>query len=87
MNNPDLLTKTVHEAKGRFAFQLKRFRTALNRFEGLDIFEEEGLSWYKFFNSEYIKLEKEYANMKTQYNLSDQAYDFNSQIFEELNPI
>ena len=87
MVNKHLSAKNIHGARGRFAFQLKRFQTSLNGFEGLDIFKTEGQLWFNLFYKECLKLNNEHGEVKTQYNLSGQSYDFNSKVFEELNPI
>ncbi|RAJ19755.1 hypothetical protein [Pedobacter cryoconitis] len=76
----------VHEAKGRIGFQLKRFENSLKSFEGLDLFQQEGLIWFRYFESHYVEFEREIGYLRTSYDLSYQSYDFNSKVFNELNP-
>ena len=77
----------IHEAKGRFAFQLNRFKQALTSFENLDIFEPEGLKWYEFFKEKYSELYTKYGFMRKDYDFSDQSYDFDPQVFLFKNPL
>lgn len=82
-----LSAKRIHEAKGRFAFQLNRFRISLQSFEKLDIYLDEGLFWLEFFSKEYLKLEKEFGHMAKEYDLKMPTYDFNAKVFENKNPV
>jgi hypothetical protein len=83
----NLSAKICHEAKGRFAFQLNRFKMSLESFEKLDIYQEEGLHWLDFFSKEFLKLNKEYGYMVNEYDLKMPTYDFHAKAFETKNPI
>src|SRR5690606_32594910 len=87
MASSTLSDEMSHEAKGRIAFQLKRFENSLKSFDGLDIFTEDGLVWYNFFVSEYTKYQQELGSLRAEFDMSQQSYDFNWQNFRKLNPI
>lgn len=87
MHSSILTDEMVHEAKGRIAFQLKRFENSLKSFDGLDIFREEGRVWYNFFVSEYDKFQTELGFIRSEFDMSQQSYDFNWDIFRKLNPV
>ncbi|UXE68934.1 MAG: hypothetical protein KA713_10280 [Chryseotalea sp. WA131a] len=82
-----LSEENIHEAKGRLAFQLRRFKNSLSDFNGLDVFESEGLLWFNFFSKVYMEIEKEYGQLVSKYDLSMPSYDFNSKVFREANPL
>jgi len=87
IENEILNERDLNEVKGRLAFQLRRFENSLKSFKGLDIFQTEGLTFYNFFKSSYKKFNKKYKHLRTTYDLSDQSYDFNSEVFHSLNPL
>lgn len=87
MLSTELSEEHIHEAKGRFAFQLRRFKNSLIRFEKLDVFEKEGRSMFDFFATYYKGLETEYGQMINNYDLLMPSYDFNCKAFKEKNPI
>ncbi len=84
--NERLSAKNIHEAKGRFVFNFNRFKIAVDTFDELDIFREEGLKWYTKFKEHYYRLLKTYEVLKVNYDIERQPYDFQSKIFERDNP-
>ncbi len=87
INNNALSKRNVHEAKGRYVFHVFRFKLAIESFEKINVFKEEGLAWFNFFKKHYRTLEEKYNELETMYVLDDQPYDFNSSIFEKRNPL
>lgn len=79
--------KLFHEAKGRLSFHLKRFKRGIELFEKSTIFLPEGMKWFNVFKQHYYLLKNDHEKLIKSYDLGDQPYDFNSKIFEELNPI
>lgn len=87
MLNEALSPEVIHEAKGRFAFQLQRFKNSLNTFLELDIVEGEGQQWLDFFLRKYRIIDNEYGHLPKEYTLLMPSYDFNAPAFERNNPL
>ena len=73
------------EAKGRFIFHMKNFNRALSTFRNSTYYKPIGLYWYNIFIEHYNKLEKTYLNIKNEYLIDEQPYDFNWEIFKKQN--
>jgi hypothetical protein len=87
-NDSTLSIETIHEVKGRFAFQLERFGFSLEPFEKKqEILTDEGKNWFNFFKEEYLKLYEEHGCLIDEYDLLMPAYDFNSETFLQKNPL
>jgi len=88
INNKSNPQRNLHEAKGRQAFHLKRFKLSIDPFEeSIDIFSSEGIKWFEMFKEHYFRLEHEYGEILNDFNLNEQPYDFNSEIFEKQNSL
>jgi hypothetical protein len=87
MKSNDFSIVNMHEIKGRFVFLLSRYKTALEVFQSLDVFKEEGLKWMNIFKTQYDRLEAEHGEMLNHFIIDEQPYDFNSQVFLKQNPI
>jgi hypothetical protein len=82
-----LTEEKMHETKGRFIFHLHAFALAIESFEKLDVFKEDGLKLFNYFRNYYSDLAKRYNSWKKMYLFNEQPYDFNLEIFKRQNKI
>lgn len=83
--NDKTIGEDLHEINGRLAFHMNRFETMIDWFEKMDILAPEGAGWFVVFKKKYISLLETTKSLITQYSFEKQVYDFDFEIFKEVN--
>jgi hypothetical protein len=88
MNTKNISHKNAHEAKGRFALNLMRFKISIDMFNSAkNLLNKDGMKWLQLFQEHYFRIEKAYGYMSDNYKLDEQPYDFDINIFKKYNPL
>ena len=70
-----------NELLGRFSSNMKRFSVALEKFENLEIYKAVGIKWLEFFKETYTQIHQRNRLLLSKYNVSNQSYVFDYNIF------
>ena len=73
------------ELVGRFVSNMKRFKIGIKKFDKKNLYRQEGLKWFIFFEKKYKSLFKRNAELISKYEVDNQPYVFDYIIFKNSN--
>ena len=75
------------ELLGRFTNNMKRFSGAINKFDKINEYKNEGLAWYTFFKISYEEIYFRNHTLLKIYEISNQPYVFDYNVFKKTNKL
>jgi len=76
----------LHELKGRFSSNMKRFKTALMKLDYPEMYSSIGTEWFRYFEKTYKMLYNKRKELIESINVENQPYVFDYNIFVQTNP-